>query len=160
MTEDINNVNILVRREIESLITAPIIQAFSESFGKEKTEATVKSVIQGLAHESGKMLAAFTGGNSVADLKKGLPLFSQGGALEFEILSADDNEIKLNITRCRYAEMYKANGMAEYGYLLSCGRDYALIEGFNPDITLTRKQTIMEGADYCDFCFSAEKNKV
>jgi hypothetical protein len=34
---------------------------------------------------------------------------------------------------------------------LSCARDYALIEGFNPDVSLKRTQTIMEGATHCDF---------
>jgi len=157
MTEDINNVSMLVRREIESLIAGPMIKAFIEEFGIQKTETVVKKVIRDLAMESGKMLAAFTGGNKLSDLEKGLPLFAQGGALEFEIVEADSEKISMNITRCRYAEMYQKNGMPEFGYLLSCGRDYALIEGFNPDIVLTRTQTIMEGANYCDFCFSLKK---
>jgi hypothetical protein len=55
------------------------------------------------------------------------------------------------VTRCRYAELYHALGIPELGTLLSCNRDYALIEGFNPDVDLTRTQTIMEGATYCDF---------
>ena len=42
----------------------------------------------------------------------------------------------------------------DLGHLLSCGRDYALVQGFNPDITFKRTQTIMEGADFCDFRFS------
>ncbi|MFO7559415.1 MAG: L-2-amino-thiazoline-4-carboxylic acid hydrolase [Desulfobacterales bacterium] len=157
MTEDINSVNMLVRREIEALVAGPMIKAFSEKFGKKKTETVVKKIIKDLAMESGKMLAAFTGGNKLSDLEKGLPLFAQGGALEFELVEADSEKICMNITRCRYAEMYKKNGMPEFGYLLSCGRDYALIEGFNPDIILTRTQTIMEGAAYCDFCFSLKK---
>lgn len=157
MTEDINSVSMLVRREIESLIAGPMIKAFIEEFGIQKTETVVKKVIRDLAMESGKMLAALTGGNKLSDLEKGLPLFAQGGALEFEIVEADSEKISMNITRCRYAEMYQKNGMPEFGYLLSCGRDYALIEGFNPDIVLTRTQTIMEGANYCDFCFSLKK---
>jgi hypothetical protein len=91
------------------------------------------------------------------DLEKGLPLFAQGGALEFELVEASSEKISMNVIRCRYAEMYKKNGMPEFGYLLSCGRDHAFIEGFNPDIMLTRTQTIMEGAGYCDFCFSLKK---
>lgn len=157
MAEDINSVNMLVRREIESLIAGPMIKAFSEEFGKEKSEAVIKKVIRELAMESGKMLAAFTGGNELSNLQKGLPLFAQAGALEFDIIEAHSEKISMNVTRCRYAEMYRKNGMPEFGYLLSCGRDYALIEGFNPDITLTRTQTIMEGAAYCDFCFSLKK---
>jgi hypothetical protein len=39
-------------------------------------------------------------------------------------------------------------------YVEEFGRDFALVEGFNPKINLTRTQTIMEGADYCDFRFT------
>ena len=49
--------------------------------------------------------------------------------------------------------MYKEHGLEEFGYLLSCGRDFDLLAGFNPNIEFTRTQTIMEGAAYCDFRF-------
>jgi hypothetical protein len=39
--------------------------------------------------------------------------------------------------------------------VLSCNRDAALIDGFNPAVTLTRTQTIMQGASCCDFRYSA-----
>ena len=34
---------------------------------------------------------------------------------------------------------------------------FSLIEGFNPDIELTRTQTIMQGASHCDFRFKLKK---
>jgi hypothetical protein len=37
------------------------------------------------------------------------------------------------------------------GAVLSCNRDFALIEGFNPEVELTRTQTIMGGATCCNF---------
>ena len=80
-------------------------------------------------------------------------MFSMGGALETEPVAETPGQIGLNVTRCRYAEMYKEHGLEEFGYLLSCGRDFALMEGFNPGIKFTRTQTIMEGAPYCDFRF-------
>jgi predicted ArsR family transcriptional regulator len=49
--------------------------------------------------------------------------------------------------------MYRALGIPEVGALLSCNRDFALIEGFNPDVALERTQTIMQGATHCDFRF-------
>jgi hypothetical protein len=80
--------------------------------------------------------------------------FSQGGAQEAEVLEADQHRAAVNITRCQYAEMYKKHGLAEFGILLSCGRDFDLIEGFNPDIKLARTKTIMEGNEICDFRFT------
>jgi hypothetical protein len=49
--------------------------------------------------------------------------------------------------------MYRALGLAELGGSLSCQRDFALAQGFNADIELTRTQTIMGGAPFCDFRF-------
>lgn len=71
--------------------------------------------------------------------------------MQIEILAQNAEEFSFNVLRCRYAEMYRALGMEKLGGVLSCSRDQALIEGFNPEIELTRTQTIMDGAAFCDF---------
>jgi hypothetical protein len=53
--------------------------------------------------------------------------------------------------------MYRALGIPEVGALLSCNRDFSLVEGFNPAVTLTRTQTVMEGAPHCDFRFELRR---
>ena len=136
-----------------------MLKAFIAEFGEEKTLEIAKGVIKNLALDAGKFLVEVAGGNQLSDLEKILPLFSQEGALEFNPPEIGQEKIKLDITRCTFAEMYKQHGLEEFGYLLSCGRDYALFEGFNPDIKFTRTQTIMEGADTCDFCFEDAKLK-
>ena len=157
MTQDINNVDLIVRREIEALIASPLIEAFSEEFGKEASEVVTKKVIGKLALEAGKMLKMFAGGDTMEHLQRALPLFSQGGALEFDIVEATESKAAVNVTRCKYAEMYKEHGLEKFGYLLGCGRDFALMEGFNSKIKFTRTQTIMEGARFCDFRFELEE---
>ncbi|WP_051327432.1 L-2-amino-thiazoline-4-carboxylic acid hydrolase [Desulfatibacillum aliphaticivorans] len=156
VAQDINSVDLIVRREIEALIASPLIEAYSQEFGKEASEAVAQKVIQKLALEAGKMLKMFAGGDTMEHLQRALPLFSQGGALEFDIVEASEKKAAVNVTRCKYAEMYKEHGLEKFGYLLGCGRDFALMEGFNPKIKFTRTQTIMEGADYCDFRFETE----
>ncbi|SHK33768.1 L-2-amino-thiazoline-4-carboxylic acid hydrolase [Desulfatibacillum alkenivorans DSM 16219] len=157
MAQDINSVDLIVRREIEALIASPLIEAYSQEFGKEASEAVAQKVIQKLALEAGKMLKMFAGGDTMEHLQRALPLFSQGGALEFDIVEASEKKAAVNVTRCKYAEMYKEHGLEKFGCLLGCGRDFALMEGFNPKIKFTRTQTIMEGADYCDFRFEIEE---
>ncbi|MCS6910033.1 MAG: L-2-amino-thiazoline-4-carboxylic acid hydrolase [Anaerolineales bacterium] len=80
-----------------------------------------------------------------------LVTWTKDDALELEVLEQNEQRLSFNVRRCRYAEMYRALGIPELGALLSCNRDFALIEGFNPEVTLTRTQTIMEGALFCDF---------
>ena len=144
---------LLQQREIEARIVAPLVRAFRAELGDERTLAVLRSVITSLARESGADLARRLGETSLEAFAEGLHAWSEGGALEIERLESSPEHLDFNVVRCRYAEMYQALGLAELGPVLSCQRDFALIEGFNPQVELTRTQTIMEGAPYCDFRF-------
>ena len=85
------------------------------------------------------------------------PLEGGRGAGDRACSRSPPDRLDFDVTRCRYAEMYRALGLADLGGTLSCCRDFALIEGFNPEVTLTRTQTIMEGATHCDFRFQARR---
>ena len=61
--------------------------------------------------------------------------------------------VDFNVTRCRYAELYKELGFADLGSQVQCARDHAMVSGFNDEFDLTRGQTIMAGASCCDFRF-------
>jgi len=148
---DLSQINILTRREIEARIAGPLINAFIEELGRDKVFAVVNRVIRSLAHESGAQLAKQMGGNSMADFAKGLSAWGAGDAYEMEVLELSQDKYFFNMTRCRYADMYRELGMADLGIVLSCARDFQLVEGFNPRMKLIRTKTIMEGHDHCDF---------
>jgi hypothetical protein len=158
MGVDLSNIGILARREIEARMAGPLIRAFTVELGKEKTLSIVKTTIENLAREAGRDLAEWVCGNGLVEFEKGLELWTRDDALEIEVLERSDTRFYMNVTRCRYAEMYKELGVPELGMVLSCARDFALIEGYNSDITLTRTQTIMEGADFCDFRYQVVKD--
>lgn len=149
--DTLNEIGVLKRREIEARILAPMINAFAAEFGRERVLEIAKRVIVEIAREQGKALAEQSGGNSLADFVRSKVNWVKGDALTIEVRAANDAVYHFDVTRCRYAEMYRALGIPELGAVLSCGRDFALGEGFNPDLVLTRTQTIMEGAPSCDF---------
>ncbi len=149
--DTLNEIGVLKRREIEARILAPLINAFAAEFGRERVIEIAKRVIVEIAHQQGKSLASQVGGNSLAHFTGSKEAWVKGGALETEVLQVTNTAYDFNVTRCRYAEMYRALGIPELGSVLSCGRDFALGEGFNPHLKLTRTQTIMEGAPCCDF---------
>jgi len=151
MGADLSQVSILTRREIEARIAGPLIKAFIEELGRDKALKVVSRVIKSLAWESGEQLASQMGGNSIADFARGLSAWGAGGAYEMQELELTDTKYDFDIKRCRYAEMYKELGLADLGVVLSCARDFDLIEGFNPRMKLARTQTIMEEYDHCDF---------
>jgi hypothetical protein len=149
-------ITLLQRREIEAKIVAPLVRAVMAELGETKTRELLRGVITNLAREAGADLARELGDASLPAFAQALDRWKAGGALEIVTIEESADRLDFDVTRCRYAEMYRALGLAELGGSLSCCRDFALIEGFNPGVTLTRTQTIMEGATHCDFRFRAK----
>jgi len=155
--DTLNDIGVLRRREIEARILAPVINALGAEFGRERVIEIVKRVIVEIAHQQGQALASQAGGNTIEHFARSKTNWVKGGALETVDLALTETTYEFNVTRCRYAEMYRALGIPELGTVLSCGRDFALGEGFNPDLKLARTQTLMEGAPHCDFRYRLEK---
>ena len=82
--------------------------------------------------------------------------WTANNALETETLEMDEKRYDYNVTRCRYAEMYRELGMQDLGFIFSCGRDFNFPLGFNKNMKLTRTQTIMQGASHCDFRYKVD----
>ena len=137
---------LIEQREIEARIVGPLIRAFAAEIGEARTLEIVRSLIRDLARQSGAELAQALGSHTLEAFAQGLDRWRKNEALEIDMLEQSPTRLSFNVTRCRYAEMYRALGLADVGSSLSCQRDHALIEGFNPEVELSRTQTIMEGA--------------
>jgi predicted ArsR family transcriptional regulator len=151
--DGLNEIGVLRRREIEARILAPVIDALGAEFGRDRVLATVRDVIVRVAREQGRALAGRMGGDSLTDFARALEDWKRDDAYRMDVLEQSAERFAFNVTKCRYAEMYRALGIPDLGALLSCNRDFALIQGFNADVELRRTQTIMEGASHCDFRF-------
>lgn len=154
-----NVVGLLNRREIEARLLAPLITALSAEFDREKVWEIISKVIQETALQQGAQSAAGLEDNDLEHFAMTTETWKKDNAIQTEVLEQTRKKFSFNVYRCRYAEMYAHLGIPELGKMLSCDRDYAFIQGFNPDIQLTRTQTIMEGADICDFCFELIRSK-
>jgi hypothetical protein len=148
---ELNAIGVLKRREIEARLLVPLIEALGREFGREKVLQIVRETIVGIAKDQGRQLVQISGDNSVQQFAAVLPSWTKEDALEIEVVVQKEDELRFNVTRCRYAEMYESLGLSEPEAILSCGRDAALIEGFNSNISFERKQTILGGASHCDF---------
>lgn len=156
--DTLNEIGVLKRREIEARILMPVLEALGAEFGRERVFEIARRVIVDVARAQGRQLAERMGGNDLGRFAAALEDWKKGDAYRMEVLEQTGEKLSFNVTRCRYAEMYRALGIAEVGALLSCNRDFALVEGFNPAVRLTRTQTVMEGAPYCDFRFELRRD--
>ncbi|MDG2113151.1 MAG: L-2-amino-thiazoline-4-carboxylic acid hydrolase [Actinomycetota bacterium] len=154
--DTLNDVGVLKRREFEARMVAPLIQRLGEEVGHARMTELAREVVVGVAQEQGGEMAEALGGNDLNVFAGSMENWTKGGALEIDIVEKAEGVFAFNVTRCQYAEMYRALGIPELGALFSCDRDGTMVEGFNADINFERNQTIMSGAGHCDFRYTLD----
>ncbi len=146
---------LLERRRLEAGVLVPLIRAFQQEFGEERATAVARQAIIAIAEEQGRQRAAQKGRNDLPAFAEDMQGLNGSGALEIEMVENNAERVGFDVRRCRFAEMYRQLGAGDIGAVLSCNRDFSNVTGFNPEITLSRTQTIMQGADFCNFRYTA-----
>jgi hypothetical protein len=95
---------------------------------------------EAMAAESGDALQALLSLNSGV---------RQGVDIDVAMRATDDG-FDMDVSSCVYARFFQELGEPELGFMLVCSADFDMVEEM-PDLELNRTQTIMQGADHCDF---------
>jgi hypothetical protein len=152
---------IIERRRIEAELLREVYQTLVERMGAEEAKEVIRdSVRRSAVTQAGQFAKTLPDGTSLQafiDIQK---YWTAEDALEIREVGRSETTFDFDVTRCRYAEMYRAMGLGEIGPLLSCNRDGAFCEGFDPRLKMTRTQTIMGGAGHCDFRYRWESGEV
>jgi hypothetical protein len=149
---------ILVQRRIEAAFAKEVFAEMQAALGEEQARRILAAAVIRMAKSAAaEMAREAPGGPSLENFRAIQPRWTAEDALRIEVLRSTDTEFDFNVTRCRYAEMYRAMGLAELGAILSCNRDGAFCEGYDPRLRLTRTQTLMGGAPHCDFRYRMEE---
>ena len=139
------SLSMLEKRKIEAEILKEVYETLKASHGEEVARKTIAESVRRSAIEQAKAFAAAApGGPSLKAFQDIQHLWTKGGSLEIEVKEQSDTSFAFNVVRCRYAETYKAMGLGAIGHLLSCNRDGAFSEGYDPKLKLDRPQTIMQ----------------
>ena len=143
------------QRRIEAMILKHVYDTLKASHGIEVAQRTIADAVRASSIEQAKQFAAKVGGKtSIQTFVDRQSLWKLGGAMEMEIKEQTETSYVFNVTRCKYAEMYRNMGLGEIGHLLSCQRDATFCEGYDKRMHLKRTQTIMQGASHCDFHYT------
>jgi hypothetical protein len=150
-----DGLSMLEKRKIEAEILKEVYETLKESHGADVARKTIAESVRRSAIEQARTFAtSVPGGTSLKSFQDIQHLWTKGGSLEIEVKEQSDTTFTFNVVKCRYAETYKAMGLGEIGHLLSCNRDGAFCEGYDPKLKLERTQTIMQGASHCDFKYT------
>jgi hypothetical protein len=157
-----DKISLLERVKIQAKVLVPVVRALRKELGTERANQIVAGALRGWARE----LYAGIGGEMQgrpaekfgAMVEAWIPKI--GADVDFETLSQTPERWDFNVTGCRYADFFRGLGEPELGALLLCEEDVHVTELIgSPDVKLERTQTIMKGAQYCDFRWSMKQGE-
>ena len=151
--------SLLLKRRLQAQVIGPIHAEMVAALGKEKADAILDAAIRKAAIAEGRSLAAKAPGGetSMADFIRLYELLTADGALDVEVLEVTDATFNFDVVRCKFAETYREMGLGHIGHLMSCNRDGTFCEGYDFNIKLERRHTIMAGAPRCTFRYAYRK---
>lgn len=151
---DSKPISLLDEAKLQAAVIVPILRALREQVGKEKADRLVGDSLRTWARDLY---------HRIGEAKPGTPrqkwdaVWAEdmrpriGEAVDREMLKDDGTVREYNVTRCQYAEFFRALGEPELGTILLCDSDFHIADVAGDSLEFRRTQTIMKGAPYCDF---------
>jgi L-2-amino-thiazoline-4-carboxylic acid hydrolase len=152
------SVDVLEQAKIQAQVLVPLIKALQAELGEARANALVRKALGDVYRRYGEEFwRAKQEKNLGTIMASAFATFARGDALDYRVREQSHDTFDIDITGCRYAQFYKELGEPDLGFLLVCSADFTMAQGFDPDIKLTRTQTIMQGASHCDFRYKRQR---
>jgi L-2-amino-thiazoline-4-carboxylic acid hydrolase len=148
-----SDISLLDKTRIQAQVLVPVLRALRAELGKDKADAIVKQALRDWSRE---LFASIGDSIEGSPRRKWATVQSAWNKVserevEFEILRHDQEALEIDVTRCRFAEFFRALGEPELGALLICEADFDVAAVGGGAVSLERAQTIMKGAPTCPF---------
>lgn len=150
---------VLERRRVEAELLAPIARRLDAEVGATRAAELLSASIDEIAEGQGRRFRAELGEGGVEGVARLWDRLAAGDALDIQVEERSAEAFRFRVTGCRYAEMYRAAGLADLGLILSCSRDRPLLRGFAPELELVAKGNLLEGDACCEFTYRVKKDR-
>lgn len=130
----------------------PVFEAIADDIGREKTLELLKKASAKNNRDLGERLAQSRPSNDFHTFAE--PFRNPRGVFKhanvYDVVEDTKTAFGIRVRDCLSARVFHESGAADLGYAAICHADYALPQGFNPNITLVRDKTLMQGHDCCN----------
>ena len=152
--------SLLDKTRIQAQVLVPVLRALRAELGKDKADAIVK---QALRDWSKQLFAAIGDAIEGSPRRKWATIQSvfgeiSGKEVETQILRHDKAALDIDVTRCRFAEFFRALG-PELGALLVCSTDVDIADAGGNAVSFSRDQTPMQGGSCCTFRYKLRRDR-
>ena len=142
------DVPLIGRVKIQAELRVPLIKGSKPSWGQHRpTTSCAERLVRCIARWQ---RAGYASAGSLGAMQTLAEVSYASDAIDAEEREFSLTARVVDVTGCRHAEFFHQLGEPELGFLLVCSADFPIAEGI-PGVDLERTETIMQGADYCDF---------
>ena len=147
------NLSLLAKTRIQAQVLLPVLRALRAELGKERADAIVRQALRGWSRQ---LFATVGEGIEGSARSKWATMHSALAEVterevDVEMRRHDKEALEFDVTRCRFAEFFRALGEPELGALLVCETDIDIAAAGGAEVSFDRAQTIMQGAPSCTF---------
>ncbi len=146
--------------KIQAEVLLPVLEAVRKELGAEKANELIFGALRAWMKNSFTEMANEVKGSpknkwhEITEIIE--PTYIDD--LEIEVLQDNSENLELNVTGCKFAEYFRNLGEPELGAVLNCECDNHVADIGAPEVTFSRKQTIMSGGKFCDFRYKFAQN--
>ena len=150
------SISLLDQLKVEAQILHPVLEALRAELSKERADELVAGAVRDWRREVIARLGSMMPGTPREKFERFMDANEQraaGGDVDFDWLRRDADVIDVDVTGCRYADLFHALDEPALGAALACECDNHMADVVGPELEYSRTQTIMGGASCCDFRF-------
>jgi len=132
-----------------------------EKLGPEEGEALIKQAVESFGRERGKRIAQTVQQRGKPPSLINWLIYTDISSKNFGAKpSLPDGDLEAEVGKCTFYEAAEKWGLGEYAKLYCKYADYAILDGYNPDVKLVLEQRQKTGKDHCLFRYiMKEENK-
>ena len=134
-------ISLLDKTRIQAQVLVPVLRALRAELGNDKADAIVKQALRDWLKQ---MFAVIGDGIEGSPRRKWATIQSvwaevSGKDVEFDIRRHDKEALDIDVTRCRFAEFFRALGEPELGALLICETDFDIASVGEGEVSISKK---------------------
>lgn len=147
------SISFLSRTRIQAQVLVPVLRALRAEIGKQKADALVREALRAWSKELFRAIGHGIAGSPRRKWATVQSVYNDVtvAGIESEVRRRDKEALEFDVTRCPYAEFFRALGEPELGAVLICDADFDITAVGGGAVSLDRGQTIMTGAPSCTF---------
>ncbi len=137
----------------------PLVLFLTKRMGRDAALDLLKASATEMAAEQAALAVKQVGGRDFAAFKRVLTSPAVENFWSREVVEDSDSVHELRVTECLWAATFRAANAADEGYASVCHGDYAFASAFNPQLSMVRDRTLMQGHPYCNHRYSWKKGE-